>query len=59
VAMLKFAWMFLLLTSVSAFLAYSGLAGASLAPAKFLAFLFAILFIMFLVLAVYASRRLV
>jgi uncharacterized membrane protein YtjA (UPF0391 family) len=57
--MLKFAWMFLLFSSVSAFLAYSGLAGASLAPAKFLAFLFAILFLMFLVLALYASRRLV
>ena len=56
--MLKFAWMFLLLSSVSAFLADSGLAGASLAPARFLAFLFAVLFLMFLVLALYASRRL-
>src|SRR5262252_1498061 len=58
-AMLKFAWMFLLLSSVSAFLADSGLAGASLAPARFLAFLFAVLFLVFLALAVSASRRLI
>ena len=55
--MMKLAGTFLLLGIVAAFLGFSGLAGASFAMVKLFAFLFAVLFLLFLVLGLTAPRR--
>ncbi len=57
--MLKLALVFLAVGIVAAFLGFSGVAGASFAIAKLFAFLFLVLFLLFLVLGLTATRRLV
>ena len=55
--MLKLAVTFLLIGIVAALLGFTGIAGASFAIAKFFAILFGILFVVFLLLALAAGRR--
>jgi uncharacterized membrane protein YtjA (UPF0391 family) len=57
-AMLKLALTFLVIGVVAALLGFTGIAGASFAIAKFFAVLFLILFLVFLVLALTATKRL-
>jgi uncharacterized membrane protein YtjA (UPF0391 family) len=57
--MLKLALVFLAVGLVAALLGFTSVAGASFAIAKFLAFLFLVLFLIFLVLGLTAARRVV
>jgi uncharacterized membrane protein YtjA (UPF0391 family) len=57
--MLQMALVFLVIGLISALLGFTTIAGASFAVAKFLAGLFLILFIVFLVIAVTAARKIV
>jgi uncharacterized membrane protein YtjA (UPF0391 family) len=56
--MLRWAVLFLILGLVAALLGFTSVAGASFAIAKFLFFLFAVIFLVFLVLGITAARRL-
>lgn len=56
--MLKWALIFLGIGIVAALLGFTGIAGASFAIAKTLAVVFAILFVVFLILAVAGAKRL-
>ncbi len=55
--MLKFALIFLAVGIVAALLGFTSVAGASFAIAKFLAFLFLVLFLIFLILGLTAARK--
>jgi len=55
--MLQGALLFLVVGIIAAVLGFTSIAGASLAIAKFLAGLFLVLFIVFLILAVAGVRR--
>jgi uncharacterized membrane protein YtjA (UPF0391 family) len=55
--MLNMALVFLVIGVLAALLGFTTIAGASFAIAKFLAGLFLILFLVFLVLALAAARR--
>jgi uncharacterized membrane protein YtjA (UPF0391 family) len=57
--MLKLALVFLAVGLVAALLGFTSIAGASFAIAKFLALLFLVLFLVFLVLGLAAGRRIV
>ena len=57
--MLQFALLFLVVGIVAALLGFTSIAGASIAIAKFLAGLFLLLFIVFLVLAIAGVRKVV
>lgn len=57
--MLKLALVFLAVGLVAALLGFTSLAGASFAIAKFLALLFLVLFLVFLVLGLAAGKRIV
>jgi uncharacterized membrane protein YtjA (UPF0391 family) len=56
--MLRLALMFLVVGLVAALLGFTTIAGASIAIAKFLAFVFLALFLMFIVLGLSAGTRL-
>jgi uncharacterized membrane protein YtjA (UPF0391 family) len=55
--MLHMALVFLVIGLVAALLGFTGIAGASFAVAKFLAGLFLLLFVVFLVIAIAAGRK--
>jgi len=55
--MLKLALIFFLVGLVAALLGFTGIAGASFAVAKIFAAVFAILFLLFLILGLTATRR--
>jgi uncharacterized membrane protein YtjA (UPF0391 family) len=55
--MLQFALMFLVVGIIAAVLGFTTIAGASIAIAKFLAGLFLVLFVIFLILAIAGVRR--
>jgi uncharacterized membrane protein YtjA (UPF0391 family) len=55
--MLQWAITFLIVGIVAALFGFTSIAGASFAIAKFLAGLFLVLFLVFLVLAISAGRR--
>jgi len=55
--MLHMALVFLVIGLVAALLGFTTIAGASFAIAKFLAALFLVLFVVFLILAISAGRR--
>ena len=57
--MLQLALMFLVVGLVAALLGFTTIAGASIAIAKFLAGLFLVLFVVFLVLAVMGVRKVI
>ncbi len=57
--MLHMALVFLVIGIIAALLGFTTIAGASFAIAKFLAGLFLILFLVFLVIALTAARRIV
>jgi uncharacterized membrane protein YtjA (UPF0391 family) len=57
--MLYWAFVFLVVGILAAVLGFSAIAGASFAIAKFLAGLFLLLFVIFLVLAVMGARKVV
>jgi uncharacterized membrane protein YtjA (UPF0391 family) len=57
--MLQWAITFLIVGIVAALFGFTSIAGASFAIAKFLAGLFLVLFLVFLVLAISAGRRIV
>lgn len=57
--MLHMAIVFLVIGLVAALLGFTTLAGASFAIAKFLAGLFLVLFVVFLIIALTAARRIV
>jgi uncharacterized membrane protein YtjA (UPF0391 family) len=57
--MLHMAIVFLVIGLIAALLGFTTIAGASIAIAKFLAGLFLVLFLVFLVLALAGARRLV
>ena len=57
--MLQWALTFLVIGLVAALLGFTTIAGASFAVAKFLAGLFLVLFLVFLVIAMAAGRRIV
>jgi uncharacterized membrane protein YtjA (UPF0391 family) len=57
--MLQMALTFLVIGLLAALLGFTSIAGASFAIAKFLAGLFLILFVVFLLLAMTAARRVV
>ena len=57
--MLHMALVFLVIGIVAALLGFTSIAGASFAVAKFLAGLFLVLFLVFLVAGVMAARRIV
>ena len=57
--MLYWALMFLLVGLVAAALGFTTIAGASIAIAKFLAGLFLLLFVIFLVLGLTAAKKIV
>jgi uncharacterized membrane protein YtjA (UPF0391 family) len=57
--MLHMALVFLVIGIISALLGFTTIAGASFAVAKFLAGLFLILFVVFLVIAIAAARKIV
>jgi uncharacterized membrane protein YtjA (UPF0391 family) len=56
--MLRLALLFLVLGLVAAILGFGGIAGASFAIAKFLFFIFLVIFLVLLFLGVTAARRL-
>jgi len=55
--MLKLALTFLLIGIVAALLGFTSIAGASFAIAKIFAFLFLVLFLVFLMIGMTAARR--
>jgi uncharacterized membrane protein YtjA (UPF0391 family) len=55
--MLYWALVFLVIGLISALLGFTTIAGASFAIAKFLAGLFLVLFLVFLIIAIGAGRR--
>jgi uncharacterized membrane protein YtjA (UPF0391 family) len=55
--MLKWALTFLVIGLVAALLGFTGVAGASFAIAKVLALIFAVLFVVFLLLGLAGARR--
>ena len=57
--MLHMALVFLVIGLIAALLGFTTIAGASIAIAKFLAGLFLILFVMFLVIAFVTTRRII
>ena len=57
--MLQMALLFLVVGLVAAVLGFTTIAGASFAIAKFIAGLFLVLFVIFLVLALAAGRKIV
>jgi uncharacterized membrane protein YtjA (UPF0391 family) len=57
--MLHMALVFLVIGLVAALLGFTTIAGASIAIAKFLAALFLILFLVFLIVGLSAARRIV
>lgn len=57
--MLYWAFMFLLIGLVAAVLGFTNIAGGAFTIAKFLAGLFLVLFLIFLVLGMTAARRIV
>ncbi|HEU5251305.1 MAG TPA: DUF1328 family protein [Thermoanaerobaculia bacterium] len=57
--MLKLALIFLAVGLVAALLGFTSVAGASFAIAKLLAFLFLVLFLIFLILGLTAARKIV
>ncbi len=57
--MLHLALVFLVVGIIAALLGFTSIAGASFAIAKFLAGLFLILFLVFLIIALTAARRIV
>ena len=57
--MLHMALVFLVIGLIAALLGFTTIAGASFAIAKFLAGLFLILFLVFLVIAIVAARRVI
>ena len=57
--MLHMALVFLVIGLIAALLGFTTIAGASFAVAKFLAVLFLILFLLFLIIALAASRRII
>ena len=57
--MLKLALVFLVVGLVAALFGFTSIAGASFAIAKFFAFLFLVLFLIFLILGLTAARKLV
>jgi uncharacterized membrane protein YtjA (UPF0391 family) len=57
--MLQMALTFLVIGLVAALLGFTTIAGASFAIAKFLAGLFLVLFVVFLILAMAAARKVV
>jgi uncharacterized membrane protein YtjA (UPF0391 family) len=59
IAMLYWALVFLVVGLVAALLGFTTIAGASIAIAKFLAGLFLVLFLIFLVLGIMGARRIV
>lgn len=56
--MLKLAFTFLVIGLIAALLGFTTIAGASIAIAKFLAFLFLALFLVFVLLGVTAGNKL-
>lgn len=59
VPMLQMAVVFLVIGLIAAVLGFGGIAGASFAIAKFLAGLFLVLFLIFLVLGLTAARKII
>ena len=57
--MLHMALVFLVIGILAALLGFTGIAGASFAIAKFLAGLFLLLFVVFLIIGLAAARRIV
>ena len=57
--MLQMALVFLVIGIVSALLGFTTIAGASFAVAKFLAALFLVLFLIFLVIGLTAARKII
>lgn len=57
--MLQMALVFLVVGLVAALLGFSTIAGASIAVAKFLAGLFLVLFLVFLVIGMTAARKVI
>jgi len=57
--MLHMALVFLVIGLISALLGFTGIAGASFAIAKFLAGLFLVLFLVFLIIGITATRRII
>jgi len=57
--MLHMALVFLVIGLIAALLGFTTIAGASFAIAKFLAALFLLLFLVFLVIAMTAARRII
>jgi uncharacterized membrane protein YtjA (UPF0391 family) len=57
--MLHMALVFLVVGILAALLGFTGIAGASFAIAKFLAGLFLLLFLVFLIIGITAARRIV
>ena len=57
--MLYWALMFLVVGLVAAVLGFTSIAGASFAIAKFLAGLFLVLFLIFLIIGLTAARRII
>jgi len=55
--MLQFALLFLVVGIIAAVLGFTSIAGASIAIAKFLAGLFLVLFVLFLILAIAGVRK--
>ena len=55
--MLQFALLFLIVGIIAAVLGFTSIAGASFAIAKFLAGLFLVLFVLFLILAIAGIRK--
>jgi uncharacterized membrane protein YtjA (UPF0391 family) len=57
--MLHMALVFLVIGLIAALLGFTTIAGASIAIAKFLAALFLVLFLVFLIIGIAATRRIV
>jgi uncharacterized membrane protein YtjA (UPF0391 family) len=57
--MLHMALVFLVIGIIAALLGFTGIAGASFAIAKFLAGLFLLLFLVFLIIGITAARRII
>ena len=57
--MLQMAFVFLVIGLIAALLGFTTIAGASIAIAKFLAGVFLVLFLLFLILGLTAVRRIV
>jgi len=57
--MLHMAFVFLVIGIIAALLGFTGIAGASFAIAKFLAGLFLLLFLVFLIIGITAARRII